>query len=58
MERETEDAAYLRVRDEEAPLTEKEGILAVQSRPLADIAEAARSERDRRVEDPLGRADV
>ena len=58
VERETADAAYLRVQTEEPRLADKQGVLVVQARPLADLAEVVRHERDRRVADLLRRADV
>ncbi len=47
VERETEDAAYLRVRDEPS-LTDEDGVLVVRSRPLGDLGNVARNERSGR----------
>lgn len=60
VERQTEDAAYLKVREEEPPpLVDKRGVLVVRAQPYGDLADAvARHERDRRVTDLLRRADM
>ncbi len=58
VERETADAAYVRVQTEEPRLVDKQGLLVVQAPPLDDLANVARHERDRRMADLLRQADV
>lgn len=63
VERQTEDAAYLRVQKEEEPhVVDKRGVLVVRDLPSGDLAEdladVVRRERDRRAADLLRRAGV
>ena len=58
VERETADAAYLRVQTEESRLVDRQGVLVFRAAPLDDLANVARHERDRRVADLLRRAGV
>lgn len=57
VERQTEDAAYLRVQgEEEPPLADRQGVLVVRAQPSGDLADVVRRERDRRATDLAGRA--
>ncbi len=58
VERETADAAYLRVQTQEEPrLVDKQGVLVIRAQSSGDLANnVARHERDRRVADLLRRA--
>lgn len=49
VEQETADTTYLRVQSEQPRLVDRQGILVVQSHPVADLENSVRDERDRRV---------
>ena len=56
VERETADAAYLRVQPEQPRLVDRQGVLVVQAQPSGDLASAVQYERDQRVAELLERA--
>ncbi|HSH81687.1 MAG TPA: hypothetical protein VLA19_24435 [Herpetosiphonaceae bacterium] len=53
VEQETADTTYLRVLSELPRLVDRQGILVVQSHPVADLENSVRSEREQRVLDLL-----
>ena len=53
VEQETADTTYLRVQAEQPRLVDRQGILVVQSHPVADLEDSVRYERDQRVLDLL-----
>ena len=48
----------LRLRDEEPPIVDKDGVLVVQSQAIGDIANAVRRERDARVAELVQRTEL
>ena len=51
VEQETADTTYLRVQPEQARLVDRQGILVVQSQPVADLTEIVRQHREQRAAD-------
>lgn len=51
VERQTEDAAYLRVQEDEPLLADRRGVLVVQASPSGDLTDVVPHERDRRAAD-------
>ncbi|MGC1274666.1 MAG: AbrB/MazE/SpoVT family DNA-binding domain-containing protein [Planctomycetaceae bacterium] len=50
VEQEPPDRIWLRIRDDEARLVEKDGVLVVEGELIGDVDDALRRERDARVD--------
>jgi len=55
VEKGDDDGVRLRPQSESPELVEKEGVLVVRAKPLGDLADITRHERDRRVSDLVQR---
>jgi len=57
VEQETADTTYLRVQSEQPRLIDRQGILVVQSQPVADLTDIVRQHREQRAADLLQHID-